>query len=257
MSDWVTLKETLSLTLRPIDAWPGKLRAHWQRERSPYSAPLKDTLQKLRRELTALSAKQVVLQIAIKEGQLRLDGLPRAGASAEHPGVILSFVSKYGPLRLAFDRFTQWAHNLRAVSLHLEHLRMAGLYGVGSDGEQYRGWQALPPPPPPSGGQAQAPRGPAPCASRIPPPPSGVLYPELPGVTEQELKAAIFLACTVHRGDFRVEREAVKAIALDKESFQDYYRRAARLLHPDVGGEHERFIILQQAADILKRRHKI
>lgn len=113
MSDWVTLKDVLGLTLRPVDVWPGTLRG--DRDRSPYSAPLKDTLKVLRRELVALSAKDVVLQIALREQDLRLDGLPRAGAIASHPGVILAFGSRHGALRLFFDRFTRWDHNLRVT----------------------------------------------------------------------------------------------------------------------------------------------
>ena len=142
MSDWVTLKSALGLTLRPIDIWPGKPRG--SRDMSPYSAPFKDTLATLRRELSGLSAKNIVLQVALREQDLRQDGLPRAGAIATHPGIILAFDSRHGPLRLFFDRFTRWNHNLRAVAIHLEHLRLAGLYGVGTDGQQYQGWQALP-----------------------------------------------------------------------------------------------------------------
>lgn len=144
MADWVTLKNKLGLTLRPIDQWPGKLT--YARATSPYSAKINDTLNVLQRELRELRAKNIVLEIAIREKDLRLDGLPRAGALASHPGIILSFESKHGPLRLPFDGFRNWEHNLRAIAMHLEHLRLAGLYGVGHDGEQYRGWAALPAP---------------------------------------------------------------------------------------------------------------
>ena len=115
MSDWQTLRDDLKLTLRPIDHWPGKLR--FRRERSPFSAPMKDTLAKIKRELSALSAQAIVLEISLRTQDFRLDGLPRAGAIATHPGVILSFRSKYGPLRFAFDRFDKWTENLRAIGL--------------------------------------------------------------------------------------------------------------------------------------------
>lgn len=141
MSEWERVRDAVGLQLRPIDAWSGKPTVN--RERSPFSAGLKDTLATLRRELGQLKAKSVVLQIALREGHFRLDGLPRAGATATHPGVILAFDSQHGPLRIAMDRFTNWEHNLRAIAMHLEHLRLAGLYGVGRDGEQYRGWKAL------------------------------------------------------------------------------------------------------------------
>src|ERR1044071_857374 len=96
MTDWVTLRDQLNLTLKPIDEWPAKMTPAWQRERGPFSAGLKDTLAVLRKELNALRASAIILQIAIKPHQLRLDGLPRAGATAEHPGVILAFNSSRG-----------------------------------------------------------------------------------------------------------------------------------------------------------------
>ncbi len=145
MSDWVTLKDALGLTLRPIDAWPGNARH--DRIPGPFSAGLKDTLATLKRELAALNARRIVLQIAFREGDFRADGLPRANAVATHPGVILAFESRHGTLRLSFDGFTKWQNNLRAVAMHLEHLRLASLYGVGTDGQQYKGCLALPAPP--------------------------------------------------------------------------------------------------------------
>lgn len=143
-NDWQTLRDRLGLTLRPIDAWPGAETRWDRRGHSPFRASLGDTLQKLERELRNLSAKEIVLQIAIREGGFRLDGLPRADAKAEGPGVILSFKSRHGFLRLHMDGFKTWQDNLRAIALHLENLRHASLYGVGQDGQQYRGWAALP-----------------------------------------------------------------------------------------------------------------
>ncbi len=159
MSNWQQLRDRLGLTLRPLHSWPGALTPAHRREAGPFSAPLKDTLEVLARELRALSARGVVLQLALREGEFRRDGLPRAGARAEHPGVVLSFESRHGPLRLHHDRFTAWEQNLRAIAKHLEHLRLSSLYGVGRDGEQYRGWQALP-----AGEAGATPAGPAAAA---------------------------------------------------------------------------------------------
>ena len=226
MSDWLLLKNELRLTLRPIDTWPGTLRPSWQREKSPYTAPLKDTLKMLRTELNALRATQIVLQIAIRERDLRLDGLPRAGAIAEHPGVILSFKTGKGYFRRAFDRFTKWEHNLRALAMNMEHLRLANLYGVEADDVQYAGWKALPAP------QAEAGAAPA-----------------YPGCTAEEVRAAEFLA--EHTG------LETREIVYDAERFRVAYHQAARKLHPDMGGNTEAFQTLQQAADVLKARHKL
>jgi hypothetical protein len=98
----------------------------------------------LARELRALNARDVVLQIAMDERDLRLDGLPRANAHASHPGVVLAFESRHGPLKFAVDTFRSWEDNLRAIALGMEALRKVDRYGVTKRGEQYTGWKALP-----------------------------------------------------------------------------------------------------------------
>jgi len=207
MSDWVTLQESLGLKFRPIDTWPGKLT--YDRLPSPFSAPLKDTLAKLKRELTALKARDIVLQIAIREQDLRLDGLPRANAIATHPGIMLSFTCPHGPLRLSFDGFNKWQHNLRAIAMHLEHLRMAGLYGVGRAGEQYRGWAALPAP--------------------------------TDGEFSNVMDAAVWLST--------VSGVSASGIVTDEVLRKQAYRTAASRLHPDIGGSAEAFRKLQKAME--------
>jgi hypothetical protein len=210
MSDWVTLRDTLGLQLRPIDTWPGPLTM--DRQPSPFSAPLKDTLGMLRKELRELRAKDIILQIALRPQDLRLDGLPRAGAIATHPGIILTFDSKHGPLSLSFDKFRRWEHNCRAIAMHLEHLRMAGLYGVGRSGEQYKGWKKL-----------EAPKA-------------------EPHGFESSLEAALFL---VEHGKYGPP----EAILTNPVVRQKAYQNAARKLHPDAGGSHEDFIALQKAME--------
>ena len=59
----------------------------------------------LDRELSKLGAHSVVIELALDEGDIRLDGLPRADARPRHPGVIVSFDSKHGPLRYGTDAF--------------------------------------------------------------------------------------------------------------------------------------------------------
>ncbi|QRY62721.1 molecular chaperone DnaJ [Gordonia sp. PDNC005] len=140
MSDWPT-----SLTLRPIQAWPGTLTA--ERKRSTFSAPWRLTLNLIDRELRHLGvdgAAPAVLQIALRESDFRLDGMPRARAVADHPGVILSIESKHGPLSYPCDTFTTWQENLRAIGLALESLRRLDRYGITPGGEQYTGWKQLP-----------------------------------------------------------------------------------------------------------------
>lgn len=129
---------------RPIQAWPGEMCK--SRMRSPFSADWSRTLRDLGVELRALQAKNVVLEVALEEQDFRVtDGLPKARAEAKHPGVILSFESTAGPLRIACDRFQTWQDNIRAIALGLHDLRRLDRYGIVRRGEQYAGWRALPP----------------------------------------------------------------------------------------------------------------
>ena len=94
----------------------------------------------LDKELAALDARNVVLQIAVAEKDLRLDGELRASARPEWPGVRLLFDSKHGPLTYQCDGFWTWQDNVRAIALGLEALRKVERYGITEHGEQYKGW---------------------------------------------------------------------------------------------------------------------
>lgn len=132
------------MTLRPIERWPFEFTRN--RRRSAFSATLGSTLGQLDAELRHLGSGRrapSVLQIAMREQDFRLDGLPRAHAVPEHPGVILAIESKHGDLSYPCDTFTHWQDNLRAITLGLEALRKVGRYGITPGNEQYRGWQAI------------------------------------------------------------------------------------------------------------------
>jgi hypothetical protein len=216
-TSWATLKDALGLTLRPVDLWPGKLRASYDREASPYTAPLKDTLRVLKYELQELGATSIVLQIAIRERDIRLDGLPRADARAEHPGVILSFETKAGPRRRAFDRFMKWEHNLRALASNLQHLRHANLYGVEEDAVQYAGWKALP----------------------------------APQTLPAEIGAARDLLDLA--GEYGPSSQLYQGLIDDPEARRDAWKRAVKRHHPDAGGDPEKFHRAQAAYDLLEK----
>lgn len=132
----------LGVQFRPIDVWPGTLAR--SRGRSPFSSKLSATLDLLARELRALDARRIVFQIAVGENEIRLDGFPKANAHADHPGIVLAFESKWGPLKYATDVYWTWQDNLRAIALAMESLRRVDRYGVSKRGEQYQGWRALP-----------------------------------------------------------------------------------------------------------------
>lgn len=130
------------IVFRPLERWDRRVDA--SRPHSPFRAPYQTTIDLLERETRMLGARQVVVELAIQESDLRLDGQPYAGTKPRHPGVTVAFESTHGPLKYTADRFTTWMENLRAVALGLEALRKVDRYGMTSRGEQYAGWKALP-----------------------------------------------------------------------------------------------------------------
>lgn len=215
----------MRLVARPIDQWPGKLRPDVSRAMPTFTASWSSTVDLLEREVDMIAARGVseaAIQLAVVESDLRLDGWIRANARPAHPGVIVAFESKYGPLRYHTDYFASnyemagWQANVRAVALGLEALRRVDRYGITKDGEQYKGWNALP---------------------------AGT--PMRAAMTVEE--AALFIA--EHSGWASADLDALvdEPGVLDAE-----YRRAAKRLHPDVGGDPALFRRLQQARELLE-----
>lgn len=222
----------IPIVFRPIDIWPGTLHADEDRTFSPFRASYGSTLELLDRELEHLRAAHVVLQIALVEGEIRNDGMPRANAKARHPGVILAFDSLHGPLKYATDTYTAstwadhgagWKANLRAVALGLEALRKVDRYGITTRGEQYTGWKALG---------------------------AGIAMPSASaGFTTLEAAAA-FVA--EHANNCFGDEYTSGDILLDHpDEIAGAYREAAKLLHPDVGGDPELFKQLGEAKRML------
>lgn len=133
----------MNVRFRPISHWPPEF-SRTRNFSNPFRAGWSDTLHTLQFELEKLGAREVVIEIALDEGEIRLDGWPRANSRPRHPGVIVSFESKHGPLRYGTDAFPDWQANVRAIALGLEALRKVDRYGIGKRGEQYQGWKALP-----------------------------------------------------------------------------------------------------------------
>jgi hypothetical protein len=131
---------------------------HWTDPETParqgsgvFKAGWQSTLDLLGYETEQLGAGIVVVQVDVREADLRRDGMWKATAKVGHPGVAVSFESKFGPLRYATDRYEPrynsdppgWQANVRAIALALEALRAVDRYGVSKRGEQYRGWTAI------------------------------------------------------------------------------------------------------------------
>lgn len=208
----------MDIIYRPITTWPGertKVRT-WSRFKTNWSS----TLALLHRELRHLNAKKVVIEVALREQDFKLNGEWRANAKPTDPGIVVSFDSRYGPLRYATDVFLDWQDNVRAIALGLEALRKVDRYGITKRGEQYTGWKALP---------AGIALGPAPFASR-----------------EEAMRFILTSA-----GDEWADPNWLDECLADDHLAKDAYKAAAARLHPDVGGEHEAFVRLQKAWELV------
>lgn len=205
---------------RPL-TWTDK-ETYPRRSSGLFRASWADTLKFLAAELDQLDAVEpVVIQVDAREQDIRLDGMLRANAKVGHPGVAISFQSKYGALRYATDAYEQqwsgafpsWQANVRAIALALEALRAVDRYGVSRRGEQYTGWRAI--------GAG-----------------SGALFGTADEAHQWMYGHAAALGLT----------EANEAI-----SPRDVYRRLAKSLHPDVGGsaaDWDRLDVARQLLDI-------
>lgn len=137
--------------VRPLVAWTDPETSP-RRGAHVFKASWRDTLALLGDEIEKIGGEPpVVFQIDVQEGDIRLDGMLRANAKVGHPGVVVSFQSKFGPLRYATDAHERqysfglesWQANIRAIALALGALRAVDRYGVSKRGEQYTGWKAI------------------------------------------------------------------------------------------------------------------
>lgn len=206
----------MRLTTRPIDHWPGGMMTpSHRRVPSPFTASWGTTVEILDRELRHLAARNPVLMVDVPASDFRIDGDLRTNARRQSPAIIVAFGSKHGPLKYACDRFTKWEDNVRAVALGLEALRKVERYGIGSRGEQYTGWKALPP------GLAMG--------------------------AKMDRDEAWRVLCDLGTGDEGYRR-------LDnprREDIDDLYRMAAKLHHPDAGGDADLMARANEARNVL------
>jgi len=216
---------TLPVRFRPLPAWPHPVTKprSYPRFKTDYPA----TLNLLERELRFLDGRNVIVGLGLSEFDIRQDGMPRSNARApQHPGVELSFDSKFGRLTYSTDQFESgwpraddWKHNLRAIALSLEALRAVDRYGVSTRGQQYAGWKALPP---------------------------GIALG--PAVGNVDEAWAILTRISDSDPD---EVGAKRAEWGDELAGKDLYRQAAKIAHPDTGGSAEDFQLVHAAGVLL------
>jgi hypothetical protein len=130
-------------TFRPLPVWPYP-PTRYRRSRVTFRASWQNTLDLLSREVEAIGGSAIIIAAGFEEGDIRLDGMPRANARyPAHPGVEVSFDSKHGRLVYGTDTCELWQHNVRSIALGLMALRKVDLYGITRKGEQYAGWKQL------------------------------------------------------------------------------------------------------------------
>jgi hypothetical protein len=220
---------------RPLTEWPRPITA--KRRRGDYAASYPKTLDDLERELKHLQVTgDVMLQLDIQERHIRRDGLLYSDARPSTPRVAIAFTGKYGPMVYRCDVHPAWQDNLRAIVLGLQRLRLVAETGVTSQGEQYTGFRALPP---------GIPMGPTTMsvedAARMI---AAAAVPFTDRITDPVLRD-------------RARSYGAYGILENPDAFRDLYRLAAKVTHPDAGGDTGAWTRLQAAAEVLKKHHHI
>lgn len=143
---------TLQWQIEPMASWSYPETKTGARKRSTFGASWSSTLDLLDRELHYLDVTgAVAVRVVGAPTDVRRDGMLRATARLQHPGVAVSFHSRrHGALTYPCDTFVagsgplvDWQANVRAIALGLEALRKVERYGIASRGEQYAGWRAI------------------------------------------------------------------------------------------------------------------
>lgn len=210
--------------LEPIAEWPGTPTT--TRERSRFRSQNGDpvtigtTMGELQTELDQIRGTRPRLGIAVTREDLRLDGRLRANAQPWHPGVVLSFDTPRGPMRLSCDRYTRWEDNLRAIVKTLNALRAIDRWGA-THGEQYGGFLAIE------------------SARAMPSAP----FSDAPEAVEWIVR---LLA--------RITPESIVPLTAQAASgdARSLLRKAQAATHPDRGGDGEQFRLVSLAEQILR-----
>lgn len=187
------------------------------RRTSNYGVSWNNNIADLAAEAAKLGADEVVIAVDVSRAELRLDGFPKANTHVPPPVAIYIPGTEHNDLRFLSDRWDDWRDNVRAVGLTLQRLRLVAEAGVAATGEQYQGWQALPP---------------------------GTPMP----AAQMTVEGAARLLC-----DTTMETigEDWRDVVDGRSSVRDLYREAIKTHHPDHGGDAEMFRRLTEARDLL------
>jgi hypothetical protein len=207
---------TLRQIVRPIEQWPGALTQH--RKHARFGSTYTQSKELLNAEVNHIrkgGIYEYVLMLNIEQWDLKLNGELRANARpVGHPGVIVAFESKFGPLQYATDVFYSWEDNFRAIALSLEALRKVDRYGVSKRGEQYTGWAQI-----------------------------GSGIPMGMGSSKMDEETALKI--------LRDGSDIPVTVNSTPEQINTAFKAAARKHHPDAGGSEDRFKLIEQARDAL------
>lgn len=217
------------IVYRPLPAWTDPVSTPAGHQ---FKAGWTDTVDILRREVDMIQAGwddvPIVLQVDADERAMRRDGGIRADAKVRTRGVVVSFDSKHGPLRYACDTFESqwygqmpsWQANVRAVALGLEALRKVSRYGIAGRGEQYTGWAQI-----------------------------GTGMPPISAVDRMTAGEAVGI---VGRWRHHPTEFLDDSIRRNVSGCVDtLYKRGAKVLHPDAGGDADDFKRLVLARNLL------
>lgn len=188
---------------------------------SAFAAPWSTTTADLRRELTALRATAVVLELDVDESAIRQDGWAlKAGRKVRGPGVRLLAQTRHGALVMATAEFggagdLGWHANVRAIAKALEALRLIDRFGV-QRGAQYAGYRAI-------------------TAGASTPPPA---------MTVEEAAIELVAASGVPDVD-------LAEVIANPDLRRQLFRKAAAVRHPDTGGDVGKWLRLNTARELL------
>lgn len=185
-----------------------------ERSRDRFDTTWSMTQYQLRAEVEKLDPRydEFVMLVDVDERGIRNDGQLRADARPTSPIVGITVDSATkGDLLFVCGAFHDWQANVRAIALGLESLRRVERYGIVQSDEQYRGFKAIG---------------------------SGIAMP--PATMTKDEAERILLKYAV-------------GPVLDSKfiNWEVLYRRGAKELHPDAGGDPDAFRILTLARDLV------